>query len=194
MTVLMGRHVARNDRVSGREARTVAINRAGDGTAPARINKGTGYPVPLGLLQVCRGQAQNIGVGPGRSSTASAAIVILVAPVDVEKTQPWTETISFRASPERLSVLKLVKVVAAVVSTVRLKGAQEGGALADAGGTKKNGRVLRVKFIWPVAGSAPTEPVIWLGSRVMLLVVNVAGPEPNQVLPLDEPAAGVTDP
>jgi hypothetical protein len=86
--------------------------------------------------------------------------VILVAPLGVENTQPCTETISFIANPERSSVVKFVNVVAAVVCTVILTGAQTGVVLAAAGGTKKNGRVLRVKLSWPVAGSAATEPVI----------------------------------
>jgi hypothetical protein len=92
--------------------------------------------------------------------TWSAATVIGVAPVGVEKTHPSTETTLFTASVERL--LKLVRVVAPLVEvcTVMITGAQGGGlpGVLD-GGTKKTGNVARVKLPELVAADA-TVPVI----------------------------------
>src|SRR5271157_4988888 len=123
-----------------------------------------------------------------------AACVMVVLPLGVEKTQPPTETTSCTANPAMLSVVKFVKVVAAVVCTVILTGtimwAEEA---VGARGIVKTGRVLRVKLNWP-ALIAATEPVIWLGSRVMLLVVKVVSAGSCQRVPMPDPLVVVTDP
>jgi hypothetical protein len=86
--------------------------------------------------------------------------VRVVAPLGVEKTHPPTETTSFTARPRKESGVRFVKVVAEVVSTVRLKGAKTGiPPGVRGGGMKKNGKALRVKLdaLEPIAA---TEPVI----------------------------------
>ena len=68
-----------------------------------------------------------------------------LAPVAVEKAQPITETISVNAISATPFVVKLLKVVAAVVSRVMISGAQRQAPPAAAeGGTMKAGRVLSV--------------------------------------------------
>jgi hypothetical protein len=74
------------------------------------------------------------------------------------KSQPSTETTSFAAKPWMLSGLKLVKVVPEVVWTTKVKGDKVGLA-EPAGGTKKFGKVARVKFKLAVS-TVPTVPVI----------------------------------
>jgi hypothetical protein len=74
------------------------------------------------------------------------------------KSQPCTETTSFAANPWMLSGLKLVKAVPEVVWTAKVKGAKVGLAEA-AGGTKKFGKVAKVKFKSAVS-TVPTVPVI----------------------------------
>jgi len=122
--------------------------------------------------------------------------VIAVVPDGVEKTHPFTEATSLTFKPIMVSGVRVVgkKLVAVVVSTVILKGAQIGGELAvAAGGTKKAGRVLRVKLNWP-ALIAATEPVIWLGSSLMLFVVKVVTALETKAVALLDPLAVVTDP
>jgi hypothetical protein len=93
-----------------------------------------------------------------------------------------------------LSGVKLVKVVAEVVCTVMPMGIKLGAAPAvAAGGTKKFGKVLRVK-LKSLASIAVTGPVIWLGSSVMLLVVKVVAPLPAQGVELLDPVAVATGP
>jgi hypothetical protein len=106
----------------------------------------------------------------------SAATVVVVAPLGVEKTQPCTETTLFTASPAMPLVVKFVKVVAEVVCTVMTTGSQGGAvpAVAEAG-TKKHGIVARLKLS-ELALTAATVPVIWLGSRLMLVVVKETPP------------------
>jgi hypothetical protein len=119
--------------------------------------------------------------------------VIAVTPLGVEKTHPPTETTLPTDNPEMESVVKFVKVVAAVVCSVIITGARIGGVpTAAVGGTKKIGMVLRVKLNPPVLMAA-TEPVIWLGSRIILFVVKVTA-GPAKAVELADPVAGVTDP
>lgn len=90
----------------------------------------------------------------------SAACVIEVTPLGVEKIHPPTETTSFTANPAIVSGVRFEKVVAEVVCTVILTGTKIGSAPGVvAGGRKQNGKVLRVK-LEPLALIAATEPVI----------------------------------
>ena len=126
--------------------------------------RGADNPVPLELQRVTLvgNPAQNSAVIDPRSSTVCAACVIVVVPDGVEKIHPPTDTISFTFKPKMVSGVRVggEKVVAAVVCTVILKGAQVGGVLAVAMGcTKSIGRVLRVKLS-ALALIAATDPVI----------------------------------
>ena len=121
-----------------------------------------------------------------------------MAPVGVEKTQPWMETTSFTASPEMPLVVKFEKVVADVVWMVIITGAKMGVAPSvAAGGTKKTGRVASVK-LKALALIPATVPVIWLGSKAILLAVKRTSGGPTGLGPfqllLPELTAGVTVP
>ena len=120
--------------------------------------------------------------------------MIVVTPLGVEKIHPPTETTSFTDSPEILSGVKLVKVVADVVCTVILTGTNAGNPSGvGAGGTKQTGNVLSVKLI-ALALIAATEPVTWLGSSIILFVVRVIAAGPRKGIDMSVPLPMATDP